>query len=147
MTLFKSSRLAIRAVELLMAASMLHLSAYPLVQNFEFGYNPAGLPPLEYFLSGAGTLTSGFWLRLVAVVVSAWLLVIVLTPGEKWLKARTNLNFAMAMLYLYVTFLSWLFVDFTQYFWIQPLAYTLISAMVYLANRGVRYHAEHGDFN
>lgn len=131
------SRLTLWTIEAIIALNVLYLSGYPLFTSPTEGFGGGGISEgVETFLTGNGPYTLSFWLRiasLFAAVAILWSFPRKTAP-KKYLKARILGNFTLAFLFFYVVGLSIIFGNFTDYLWIQPVVYSTIMGIAYIAN-------------
>jgi hypothetical protein len=135
----RTAKRALWAIESFIAVNMIYLSAKPLFEDFETGFDPEpGQSNVAYFIQGAGLGTSGFWLRLVAIIAS--LVLILNWPKEGRnvvrLKRRTWSNLVLFALFIYVTMIVLIFVpgSFVDMLWINSFSYAVIMGIGYFAN-------------
>jgi hypothetical protein len=115
---------------------MMFNSVFPLLKSIVEGFaRIPGQSTFEYFLTGTGIGTSGFWIRLIATAVGLGMILLPLfADTERRLKIRSALAFTAFMLFTYVGVLTSIFTDINTFFWIAPIASGLISALVFLGN-------------
>lgn len=140
MRLGKTARFFLWEIGAIISLNMIYLSWLPLVKDVEGGVTADGSSTLQYFLQGTGLGTSGFWLRLVAIIaavlfISAW-------PrrrgsaGIRRVKIRAVTSFTLSALFIYVTILTLIFLptSFENLLWIQSVTFATIMGISYLAN-------------
>jgi hypothetical protein len=130
------SRYAIGTIEILLGFFLAFNSVFPLLSSIKEGFDRLpGQSAIEYFLTGTGVGSSGFWVRLLATGVGLGMMAVpIFNDSERTLKIRSVLAFTAFMLFTYVGVLTMLFTDIIFFFWIAPLASGLISALVFLGN-------------
>lgn len=132
-TLRNYSRYALGSVEIVLGFYLLINSLRPLVEEFEAG--PVWKNSIEYFLTGVGIGTSGFWLRVLAVIVGVLMVVFAVLPDTpKRLRLRARLSFLAFLLFTYVGILVFIFTSLQDFFWIAPLASGFFAAAAYIGN-------------
>lgn len=120
--------------------NMIYLSLVPLLNDVNVGISDGRAINLREFLSGTGVATSGFWLRVLAII--AGLAFLLAWPhGSRarrmtYTKIRAISSLIMSALFIYVTILTCIYVPggFINLIWIQSGAYAVIMGITYLAN-------------
>jgi hypothetical protein len=130
------SRLAIALLETYLGFYLFINSFLPLVNAWEDLPGP-GLDEadIRYFLNGTGFWSTGFWLRILAIVVGLMMIIMpYLKDTPKHIKRRATLSYISFILFSYVGVLTLIYTQFLDYFWLAPVATGLFSATVYLGN-------------
>jgi hypothetical protein len=134
--LLQHSRFTLSLIEIWCGIYLLLNSVTPLIDGQRDSFIPPtnDQSPLQEFLNGTGILTSGFWIRIVAIFVG---LAMIILPfwGCRFLKARAILDYAAFILFTYVGVLIVIYVPLDEFFWLAPLASGLLCAAVYLGNK------------
>jgi hypothetical protein len=135
-TLRSYSRYALGSIEVIMGLYLAFNSAFPLLETIKTGITR--LPDqsaIEYFVSGTGVGSSGFWIRLIAVAVGlAMMIYPIFDDNRTRLKIRSALNFAAFCLFTYVGLLTAIFTDPITFFWFAPVVCGFVSALAFLGN-------------
>jgi len=134
--LLQHSRFTLALIEIWCGIYLFLNSITPLVDGQRDSFIPPHSEPtgLQYFLNGTGLATSGFWIRILAIGVG---LAMALLPfwGNRFLRARTIINYTAFVLFTYVGVLVVIYVPLDEFFWLAPLTSGLLCASVYLGNK------------
>lgn len=134
----KHSRLTLSLIEMWLGFYLFINSLIPLLHS---GYDRSNYDSfIQYFLNGNGIITSGFWIRILAIVVGVGMIILPFF-GDKYLLTRTRLNYLAFVLFTYVGILVTIYLPIDYYLWIGPLVAGLLAASVYLGNKAeLRHH-------
>jgi len=125
---------------------MIYLAALPFVGGDPNVFDTNGIgSDAERFLTGVEAGTTSYWLRWFAIAVGLVLLFCVPRKnkvGGRSLKIRTYCNFIMFMLYFYAFCLSLTFGVRGDFFWLQPLVYSLLIGVCYMSNSWTVRHGK-----
>lgn len=129
------SRYAAGTIEILLGAFLAFESALPFIKNFNEITGKPISGELEDFLSGTGISTSGFWIRMFAMLIGLLMILVPILPdSSRRLKIRSALSFIAFLLFIYVGVLTLIFTDITTFFWITPFTAGIMSALLFLGN-------------
>jgi hypothetical protein len=127
------------SIQAIIAVNMIFLSGEPLIADSDkwLSFDPSAYTSLtEYILRGTGLGTLGFWIRLISTV--AGIVFLFAWPRRKFNKKMVTLRSAsqlwMFFAFIYVTILAFIFsaFEFYEFFWLQPIVYSLIFGIGYL---------------